>query len=195
MTGSPRPTGLAVSSAVRLAVVAALQIAVLAWIAIDRVLLLTTGREIVLDVVPVDPRSLFRGDYVVLSYAASQIPTGLLRAPVRDGAAIYVTLTQNPGQGWVAKSAGPTYPSAIADDDVVLRGTAEYQISSPDGQGSVRVRYGLEAFFLPEGTGRELENMVGERRIAAVIAVGRSGTSGLKSLMVDGKIVERVPLI
>ena len=39
-----------------------LQAGLLAWMLADRVMLLKNGREIRLQVVPVDPRDLFRGD-------------------------------------------------------------------------------------------------------------------------------------
>lgn len=48
--------------------VAGLQTAAIGHMVSDRVQLLRSGREIVLPIVPVDPRSLFRGDYVILSY-------------------------------------------------------------------------------------------------------------------------------
>ena len=57
-----------------LAAVALAQTAVLAWMVIDRIQLLRSGREIVLPIVPVDPRDLFRGEYVRLEYPAAQVP-------------------------------------------------------------------------------------------------------------------------
>jgi len=49
-----------------LAILALAQTGVLAAMVIDRVRLLTSGREITLPIVPVDPRDLFRGEYVRL---------------------------------------------------------------------------------------------------------------------------------
>ena len=61
-----------------IAVVAVGQAAVLGWMIWDRVSLLANGREVVLEVIPVDPRSLFRGDYVVFGYDISrfELPPG-----------------------------------------------------------------------------------------------------------------------
>ena len=56
------------SIGVSLLVVAALQSLVLLWMVWDRVSLLANGREIKAAVVPVDPRDVFRGDYVTLGY-------------------------------------------------------------------------------------------------------------------------------
>ena len=58
-----------------------LQAALLGWMIADRALLLARGTEIRLTAVPVDPRDLFRGDYVVLSY-----PISRLRADRLEGA-------------------------------------------------------------------------------------------------------------
>ena len=61
-----------------LAAAALAQACVLGWMVWERETLLSQGREIALDVVPVDPRSLFRGDYVILSYEMSRIPAATL---------------------------------------------------------------------------------------------------------------------
>jgi len=58
----------------------------------------------------------------------------------------------------------------------------------------VRVRYGIESYFVPEGTGKALETQVRDRRIAALVAVDRGGNSAIKGLKVDGKtIYEEAP--
>ena len=55
-------------------VIAALaQVGVLGYIFAERVRLLSSPTEIVLPVVPVDPRDLFRGDYVILGYDITTI--------------------------------------------------------------------------------------------------------------------------
>ena len=58
--------------------VASLQTAALGSMVWDRIQLLKNGREIVLPIVPVDPRSLFRGDYVILSYDAQRVPVSVI---------------------------------------------------------------------------------------------------------------------
>ena len=53
------------------AVALALTLALL-WIVSGRVSLLSSGQEVVLQTVPVDPRDLLRGDYVILRYDISR---------------------------------------------------------------------------------------------------------------------------
>jgi uncharacterized membrane-anchored protein len=57
------------------------------------------------------------------------------------------------------------------------------------------LNYGIENYFVPEGTGRELEKLVGDRKIAALIAVSDGGKAGIKGLVVDGKRVYEEPLL
>ena len=176
--------------------VAAVQAAVLGWMIWDRAHLLATGREVVLEVVPVDPRSLFRGDYVILGYDMSRIdtPSGMSRP--KRGEDIYVTLQKGDGGKWTVAGASLEPPTGATADQVVLKGRVQY--SSPGSEqapAQTGVRYGIESFFVPEGTGRELEALVRERKLSALIAVDNEGNAGIKGLIVDGQRVYEEPLL
>ena len=56
-----------------LVAVALVQTAALAWIVVDRDRLLKHGQEVVMQVTPVDPRDMFRGDYVILGNPLSLV--------------------------------------------------------------------------------------------------------------------------
>ena len=80
-----------------LAAVALLQIGFLAKMAFHRVSLIKNGREIALQVMPVDPRDVFRGEYVILGYDISQVRTPPEADAGRDdryarGQTVFVTL-------------------------------------------------------------------------------------------------------
>ena len=67
---------------------AALQFLVLAYMAGERELIFRTGQTIYLRTAPIDPRDVFRGDYVRLDYeishaASNQVRDGL-RSPKSD---------------------------------------------------------------------------------------------------------------
>lgn len=176
--------------------VAVVQAAVLGWMIWERASLLATGREVVLDVVPVDPRSLFRGDYVILGYDMSRIdlPSGMPR-PQR-GEDIYVTLQKGDGDRWAVAGASLERPTGTASDQVVLKGRVQYSsLGSGQAPPQTSVRYGIESFFVPEGTGRELEALVREKKLSALIAVDSEGNAGIKGLIVDGKRVYEEPLL
>lgn len=183
---------LSPASWLAVAVVALLQTAALAQMVYGRVTLLRDGREIVADVIPVDPRDLFRGDYVILGYAfgANQVsvPEG-----TSQGDKVYVTLKPTaPGQWEVVgtsaareQPADPTY--------VVLKGIASYVYNAVNEPPKAQMRYGIESYFVPEGTGRELEQKVRDKKISAVLAVGQSGDVAIKALIVDGERLAEQP--
>ena len=100
---------------IALAVVALAQTGVLAAMVIDRTLLLKNGREIVLPIVPVDPRDLFRGEYVRLGYEINTVPLQLLvgSAPPRN-TAFYVTLQKNPQRGWTPVKVTAAMPIELS---------------------------------------------------------------------------------
>ena len=56
-----------------------LQLIVLAYMAGEREYVLRNGKVIHLRTAPIDPRDLFRGDYVRLNYEISRIPVSRLK--------------------------------------------------------------------------------------------------------------------
>ena len=52
---------------IRILIVVALQSAALAYMIVDRQAMLNAGRVVTLKVAPIDPRDIFRGDFVILS--------------------------------------------------------------------------------------------------------------------------------
>jgi uncharacterized membrane-anchored protein len=174
-----------------IAVVALAQTAVLAYMVADRVHLLRTGREIALPIEPVDPRDLFRGDYVSLGYGISWLSSTLTAGTPIDkrGATLYVVLEKGADGAWspIAVSARP--PGRNDAEHVVLKGRAATQWPS------MRVRYGIESYFVPQGEGRRLEALARERKLAALIAVDEAGNAAIKGLIIDGKLQYEEPLL
>jgi uncharacterized membrane-anchored protein len=175
--------------------VALVQTAVLGWMIWERAHLLATGREVVLEVVPVDPRSLFQGDYVVLGYPMSRVavPPG---TKLEHEQPLYVTLQKSPDGTFIVAQTNAAPPEATTPDQVVIKGRVQYT-SEPTERGPVQanVLYGIETFFVPEGTGHDLEKLVGERKLSALIAVDDDGNAAIKGLIVDGKRVYEEPLL
>lgn len=182
-----------------IAAVALGQAAVLGWMIWDRVALLATGREVVLEVIPVDPRSLFRGDYVVLGYDISRytLPPGTT-PPARE-APFYVTLHKGVGDRWQVAAGAAQWPAQLQPGDVVIKGRVDYVSGQASDRSQeptvVGLRYGIESYFVPEGSGRELEKLVGDKKISARIAVDGSGNAAIKGLISEGKPVYDEPLL
>lgn len=143
---------------------------------------LRTGNEVLLKTVPVDPRDLFRGDYVILRYDISNIPINkynLNFANFESGDKIYVTLDVNKnGIGSIAKVSRvkPT-------NEIFMTGTVTDVLPS-----RLSVEYGIESYFVPEGRGREIERNIG--KIYTKVAVDDYGNAVIKSLVFDGKEID-----
>ena len=170
-----------------IAAVAALQLGALGVMVADRVRLVTTGREIVLPIIPVDPRDLFKGDYVRLGFPISNVPRELTKDLPAGTRSVFVTLEQQPDSSWKVLSATLLYPSGVASNQVVLR-------ARPAPYNTSDMRYGIERYYVPEGKGPALENLAREKKLAAVVAVDKSGNAAIKGLSTDGKRVYDEPL-
>jgi uncharacterized membrane-anchored protein len=171
----------------RFATAVAVQVAVLTWLMTSRQWTLATGQTILLETVPVDPRSLFQGDYVALGYKISTPTTAGAQgaAGLRPNETVYVTLRQS-GKFWEAVSVSPQRPKAAAKE-VVLRGTADYS--------GRRILYGIETYYVPEGKGLEIERQRWQRqpgettRLTVEVAVDSGGRAGIRRLLIDGRPV------
>lgn len=164
--------------------VALLQTGAIGAIVAKRAIHLAQGREIVIDVIPVDPRDFFRGDYVRLGYSISRLNT--LPCDALAGVPVFVTLERKgePEEGKWAPVATSTVYSPLPESDarIVLRGVVQ---SCRSGHVS-HVTYGIESYFVPEGTGGVIEGATPEGAVKAVISVDRHGNAAIKGLIVNG---------
>jgi uncharacterized membrane-anchored protein len=177
--------------------VAALQTLAVGWMVFDRVSLLSSGREITAAVVPVDPRDIFRGDFVILGYAFNSATDVALPPGSRQGDTVYALLKNAGPAEWTLAALSATKPEAAGEGEVVLRAIVDHvpPRGATGGPLMGRLRYGIERFYVPEGTGRALEAQVREKRIEAVLAVGADGKTAIKGLKVDGALVAEEPLL
>jgi uncharacterized membrane-anchored protein len=148
-----------------------LQLLVLVGMVAWRIGPLMNGEAITVRVEPVDPRDLFRGDYVILSYAFSRANNiaGVLEA--EEGRTVYAVMVRD-GNHWRADHFTCQKPT----DGVFLRGKA---------LSNGRVEYGIESYFVQEGTGRKYEDAVRDRKLFAELRVGRDGTAALHALKIE----------
>jgi uncharacterized membrane-anchored protein len=183
-----------------LALTALIQTAALGKIVFDRQSLLKNGREITLQVVPVDPRDLFRGDYVILGYTISPIKRSDLADAsafdtVTKGSTVYVTLQPTSDGSWKVAAVDQAYPSAPGEGNAVLKGIVRYPRGDTGAaEAAIDVSFGIERYFVPEGTGKALEAKVRDNQIQAIVAVDSDGTAAMKGLIVGGERHEDPPL-
>lgn len=111
------------------------------------------GRTITLRTRPVDPRDLLYGDYVNLRYQVSELPGRLWRGATlpRRHQPAYVLLEPQPDGTYEAVAAFPEKPAATGNQ-AVLRGSVQ-----DVWRRGLRLRYGLERYYVPEGQSRQLE--------------------------------------
>lgn len=181
-----------------LLLVAGLQTAALGYIVVNRDRLLKDGREVVIQVQPLDPRDLFRGDYVILGYPITQINVGEGELPkgIEKGAVIYAVLKPGENDVWSVSRVSASYPSDVSAPEIVLRGRVQSIYSGANGNGyAVSARYGIETYFVPEGEGRVIEKQVLEKTVKAILAVGADGEAAIKGLIIDGVRSEHPPIL
>jgi uncharacterized membrane-anchored protein len=180
-----------------LALIALAQTGVLASMVIDRTRLLKVGREITLPIRPVDPRELFRGEYVRLGYEIDSVPVRLLEGqPPERNAAFYVVLEKKEGGSWQPIRMSRTKPDEKSPERIVLKGrTRDGWPPAGHASATQQVRYGIESYFVPEGQGRRLEKLAAERKLAALIAVDSNGNAAIKGIVIDGVLQYEEPLL
>lgn len=164
----------------------------------SRAAILRNGTEVRLRTVPVDPRDLFRGDYVVLAYPISIVAPGPGGATgMRRGDTVFVTLTRD-AEGFAQAKAVDTVRPAAGAGEVVIAGRVQTtgacalneagQVDCAAGSQRLRIAYGLESYFVPQGQGRAIETTP-RARIEVVAAVAADGTAAIKRLLIDGRLV------
>ena len=157
-----------------LLVVVIAQFFLLTGIYIKAALPLWMGDEIRVMTEPVDPRSLFRGNYARLNYDFSQIPKARVSqlGDISDNEVVYVSLEPN-SQGIYSFSSVSLEPP---EEGVFLRGRAS------GGLRGLGVNYGLEAFFVPKEKALQLEKDLRFGAIA-VLMVDSSGHARIKEIL------------
>jgi uncharacterized membrane-anchored protein len=154
----------------------AFQVIVLLTMIGQRAWVHVSGETYYVRVQPVDPRDLFRGDYVTLGYDFSRVPHELVSQQPGDARSIYVTLV--PAGDGKHSIAGQYLLHAPADGTPYLKGRVD---------ASGRAEYGIESFFVQEGKGRAYEEAVRSRRLTAEIVVTRDGKAALRQLHIMQK--------
>jgi uncharacterized membrane-anchored protein len=182
-----------------LALLALMQTGVLAVMVFDRMRLLTTGREITLPIIPVDPRDLFRGEYVELGYAVGRVPARLFEGPPPSpNTPFYVTLEKAQDGTWAPIKLSRDKPQEIGPDRIVLKGRSRFNrlgLDGSDPNAVNSVRYGIEQYFVPQGEGLRLEALARDKKLAALIAVDGSGNAAIKGILIDGRLQYEEPLL
>jgi len=174
-----------------LIIAVAFQVLVLAFIAGKREYIARTGDVVYLRTAPIDPRDLFRGDYVRLRYEASIVPLARASADIAEqmkkyafGETVYAALEK--GEGGLAEVTGlsTTRPASGIFIKGRLAQAWRFGTVAPE---TAAVEYGIEAYYVQEGKGLEIEKQQGMRTtiqtpLEMEVALGGDGTAVIRGL-------------
>lgn len=143
-----------------------------------------TGETITLKTAPIDPRDLFYGDYVILNYDIAELDIGKVPHDVSsadEGRTVYVMLEKKENPWHEAVGVYRNAPEQ-KPGQVLLKGRLRYY-----GESDYRVMnidYGLDRYYVPENTGRDIEDRREELNRVDII-VTESGDAIIKELRFD----------
>ncbi|MDX9872388.1 MAG: GDYXXLXY domain-containing protein [Clostridia bacterium] len=182
---------------IKFAAILVFQIVLLAGMVLSSYLVILQGEKMTLQVEPVDPRSLFQGDYVILNYSfnnldLSEISHDLVPEKVQDQQPVYLAFSQK-NDIWApdfvtqdaAKVKGRTY---IKGKILYLSRKPMEPEERPDSVDynslpltMLRANWGIEQYYVPEGQGKVIEQQIQDGIVYAQVSVyhGKSRVTGL----------------
>lgn len=166
------------------------QVIVMSIIIALKLVITTSGTEVLLPILPIDPRDPLRGDYVSFRYEITEIDGSTTDGHLfKEGEPIYVTLFTT-GERATLRQARSSVPMG---DVPFLKGVVTRVDDTTDTRMVVNkspyakrytVNYGIEQYFIPEGTGRSFPTSL---NMYARVALDANGNAVIKQLLVDGK--------
>ena len=176
------------------------QFLVLGWMAGEREWIVRTGPVVWLRTAPVDPRDLFRGDYVRLNYEISSIPADRFGPGLKKRMADLVTNNAG-GRSWHSREI-VIYTALKVDPATGVAEMVTADLTPPTSglfiKGRVRpywntdqtpltgVAYGIDSYFVQQGKGWDLQRRTPEGMPQEIqvpmemrIALGSNGTAVL----------------
>lgn len=145
------------------------------------------GEKIILKVAPVDPRSLFQGDYARLNYEINRLDLSKIEVEgeknFRGDEKVYVELEKG-DKYFSPRKVSREKPKT----KYFIRGIAQNFSGN-----SLQVMYGIETYFMPEGKARDFENVARGGRGADIligVSVDKFGQGLIDKIIIDGQEIE-----
>ena len=146
-----------------------LQLLILAWTAGSSAFPTFGAPTVLLRVVPVDPRDLMRGDYVILGDEIGRTaPLSLQPGEIVD----VELLPEADGRHDRGGAMSRDRPASGR----FIRGTVG---------GSRGIGFGIESYFVQEGKGKDYERAIFARRLSGKVALAADGQAALRALVSD----------
>jgi len=137
-----------------------LQLVFLAGMVIFQQSKLDNAKRILLETIPYDPKSIFRGHYASLNYKINSLPISLLQdttsKKLKSGQELFVLLGKQ-DKYWEAQAIYARKPKN--DNRVYIRGRLENYYSSRFSYEpkKINLEYGIESFFLSQDLAVEVD--------------------------------------
>lgn len=131
----------------------------------DRQAIVDHGQPVLLELGPVDPRSLMQGDYMILRYHDRLFPSRRDAGELSRTGAFVISLDENNVGEYERIDDG----SELADNEVLL----QYKLRDKNG----RIRLGAESYFFQEGNAQQFD--AGRYGVLHVSKSGKSVLIGL----------------
>jgi uncharacterized membrane-anchored protein len=176
--------------------VAAAQTAILGYMIESRASVLRYGHEVLLKTAPIDPRDLLRGDYVVLTYDISRIESSLTSGewPASNPLPPLAVRLKADSDGYWNVVEASFGSLSKTDDTVIMVASVDSPIQWQSLPSDLRVSYGIERFYVPEGEGKPIEDGRNQGRVSVAVRVSDAGEAQIRALMLDGEPLYEEPL-
>lgn len=191
-----------------------LPILILLGMTVTPLLTIMTGKEIYLPTEPVDPRDLFRGDYVTLNYEVNTVGKEKVEEGIKTyfeereaGSTItkpltvYTVLEEHSGGMYEVERVVEKKPTSgiylegtirylklYTDEELGKFATDEADFKRLQKSETVSIDYNLDRYFVAENQGEELEQAIqngsSKKSLVAVVKV-RNGHAVLSSVQVN----------
>ncbi len=134
---------------------------------------LQTGEEVFLETLPVDPRDVLRGDYVILSYAIEtdeKVQNFLSENTLERWDNFYIHLRKDENNVWQVKDVSLQQPHSD-----ILYITGEVTVVS---WWRENISFNIGKYFVPEWTGRTIERIRWDMKVLV-----RINTNGVAKIV------------
>lgn len=159
--------------------IAVLPLLVLLYTPLSNYVVLYFGEKILLETLPLDPRDILRGDYVRLEYKIQDIPNAMIPTELIDD----YDYDRTPRSFYVSLVRDREGIASVLGASMRRPSNGTYLKARFRSSWSSRADYNLGVYYVPEGTGRALEEAIRKQRVLADVRVLR-GRGVIKKLEV-----------
>jgi len=164
----------------------------LLWMVWDHERARSNGAELVLDMEPVDPRSLFRGYYVIIRTPLHRLNLNEYDSDngFEKGDPVFVSLSTNQDGNWTPQAISKNQPQT---DGMWIQGRVKGVNKPKDETQWIRIQYNIESYFADKDSAKELEKKIEDSKMRIILSIDAKGNAVIRGLEIDGKrLIDRL---